>query len=178
MEQRVARSNIWIALYTQPHREKAIACQLRFLGMESYVPVRRVVRQWSDRKKTVEIPLLPSYVLVRLSPSEHHLVFQADGIVRVVTFHGRVAVVRQCEIDLLKRIERDDESVSITSEPFRTDEIVQIISGAFAGYRGKVVRSDGMCRVALQIEELGFAVEVKVPYSSVSRVSEEVAKAA
>jgi len=91
----------WIAAYTRPRWEKVVASQLLKVGIQSYVPIRREVRQWSDRKKTVEVPLLPSYVLVQLDPTHYQKVFQADGIVRVITFNRRLAVIRSSEIDLL-----------------------------------------------------------------------------
>ncbi|HXK31813.1 MAG TPA: hypothetical protein VJZ94_03790, partial [Candidatus Paceibacterota bacterium] len=70
-------------------------------------------------------------------------VFQADGIVRVITFNRRLAVIRPSEIDLLRRIERTDEPVSISSSLFQAQEEVRITGGAFAGLRGKVVRTEG-----------------------------------
>ena len=133
----------WIAAYTRPRWEKVVASQLLKVGIQSYVPIRREVRQWSDRKKTVEVPLLPSYVLVQLDPTHYQKVFQADGIVRVITFNRRLAVIRSSEIDLLRRIERTDEPVSISSSLFQAQEEVRITGGAFAGLRGKVVRTEG-----------------------------------
>ena len=162
----------WIAAYTRPRWEKVVASQLLKVGIQSYVPIRREVRQWSDRKKTVEVPLLPSYVLVQLDPTHYQKVFQADGIVRVITFNRRLAVIRSSEIDLLRRIERTDEPVSISSSLFQAQEEVRITGGAFAGLRGKVVRTEGTCRVALEIQELSFAFLVEVPCSCVERLSD------
>jgi len=165
-------SQVWITIYTRPRWEKVVAAQLRLANIKSYVPVRHEVRQWSDRKKVVEIPLLPSYVLVRLTSGEYRRVYQANGVVRIVMFRGRVAVVQQAEIELLKRVEQSHQPIVVQSNLFRANDEVRILSGAFEGCRGKVTRHNGSCRVALQIEQLSFAFVVEVPYSCVSRVAD------
>jgi transcriptional antiterminator RfaH len=170
--------HIWIAVYTRPRWEKAVDAQLRASGIESYVPIQRQLRQWSDRRKIIEVPLLPSYVLVHLPLDQHRRVYQAAGVVRVVMFHGRVAVIQQSEIDLLKRIERGNDSAAISSMPVRTNDQVQIIAGPFEGYCGNVVRSDGGCRVALEIEQLSCAVLVEVPCNWVIRKTKSLRQVA
>ena len=172
------QTQAWIAAYTRPRWEKVVASQLLKVGIQSYVPVRQEIRQWTDRKKTSEVPLLPSYVLVQLDPTHYQKVFQADGIVRVITFNRRVAVIRPSEIDLLRRIERTDKPVLFSSSLFRAQEDVRITGGAFAGLCGKVVRTDGTCRVALEIQELSFAFLVEVPCSCVERLSEHLQRVA
>jgi transcriptional antiterminator RfaH len=163
-------SQVWIAVYTRPRWEKAVAAQLQRLGMQSYVPMQRLIRQWSDRKKVVEVPLLPSYVLVRLAPNHHQRVYQAHGIVRVVMFRGRLATIQQSEIDLLKCLEQSQAPVSTTSALLQTSDLVRIIHGPFQGFLGKVIRSPDGCRVALEIEQLSCAFLVEVPCSWVDSV--------
>lgn len=94
----------------------------------------------------------------------------------MVTFRGRVAVVRQDEVDLLKRVQHGNQPVDVVADVFRASEEVRITSGAFAGYHGKVVRCHGFCRVALRIDELGFAVVIDVPSSSVQRSVDKLAE--
>lgn len=168
------QSQVWIAVYTRPRWEKTVAAQLHCAAIETYVPIRHELRQWSDRKKVLETPLLPSYVLVRLTPSQYQRVYQADGVVRVVMFRGRVAIVQQQEIDLLRRIEQAGQPLSVSSNLFRANEEVQITSGAFQGLHGRVIRSDGTCRVVLEIHELSFAFVVDVPCSCLEPLSHDL----
>jgi transcriptional antiterminator NusG len=160
-------SQIWIALYTRPRWEKTVAAQLELRDIQAYVPIQRFVRQWSDRKKVVEAPLLPSYVLVQLAPNQLHRVYHTHGIIRVVTFHGRVATIQQSEIDLLKRLEQSQASVTFSSTLLQTNDFVRIIHGPFEGCLGKVIRSPDGCRVALEIQQLSCAFLVEVPCSCV-----------
>lgn len=72
----------WYVVYTKPKWEKKVAEQLRNKGIECYCPLITQVRQWSDRKKKVEVPLFNSYVFVQLPDSERNAVFQSVGVVR------------------------------------------------------------------------------------------------
>ena len=56
----------WIAVYTKPRHEKTVALELGKKGIESYLPLLKERRKWSDRKKWVEFPLFRSYVFVKI----------------------------------------------------------------------------------------------------------------
>jgi transcriptional antiterminator RfaH len=158
-------SQVWIAVYTRPRWEKTVAAQLQRHGIKTYVPVQRQVRQWSDRKKIVEIPLLPSYVLIQIAPNQYDQVYHAHGIIRVVMFRGRIALIHQSEIDLLQRLEHAPSQVSLTAVPFHSNQLVRITRGPFEGLQGRVLRSPDGCRVALEIEQLSCAFLVELPCS-------------
>lgn len=72
----------WYVIYTKPKWEKKVAEQLADAGIECYCPLITQVRQWSDRKKKVVVPLFNSYVFVRLEDCDRNLVFQSPGAVR------------------------------------------------------------------------------------------------
>src|SRR5690606_20682493 len=92
----------WFVLYTKPRAEKKTAEQLARMGVEVYCPVVRTMRQWSDRKKKVDIPLFSSYLFVNLTEEERNVVFRASGVVRYLFWLGKPAVVRQEEIDTIR----------------------------------------------------------------------------
>src|SRR5690554_7279042 len=72
----------WYALYTRPRNEKKVVQGLTSLGIEVYCPMVTEVRQWSDRKKKVALPLIPSYVFVRIAETKRSMVFEVPGVVR------------------------------------------------------------------------------------------------
>ncbi|MCW1734234.1 UpxY family transcription antiterminator [Anaerorudis cellulosivorans] len=94
----------WYALYTRSRFEKKAAERLTEQGIEAYVPLQRVMRQWSDRRKLVLEPAIRSYVFVRINHLHYYNVLNTPGIVRYVFFDGKPAVVRDEEIDTLKRV--------------------------------------------------------------------------
>ena len=111
---------VWYAVYTKPRWEKKVADLLARKGVEHYCPLNRVVRQWADRKKTVEEPLFKSYVFIRSTVAELLKVKQTDGVVNLVYWLGKPAVIRDEEIDTIKRFLADHENVQLERTVSRT----------------------------------------------------------
>lgn len=92
----------WFVLCTKPRNELKVLNRLISLGIDAYTPSRIELRQWSDRKKKVLVPLLPSMVLVRLDEKEVHKVFDIPGVVRYLFEHGTRAVVSNEEVQAMQ----------------------------------------------------------------------------
>jgi len=92
----------WFVVHTKPRFEKKVEERLLSLGIEAYCPVRKEIRLWSDRKKKVDVPVLPSMVLVKLEEKKVNDVFNVNGVVRYMFWLGKRAIVREKEIDILK----------------------------------------------------------------------------
>ena len=95
-------SKKWFVLCTKPRNELKVTERLTSIGVEVYTPTKIEVRQWSDRKKKVTIPLLPSMVLVQLLEKEVELVFDVPGAVRFLFEHGKRASVSNEEVLAMK----------------------------------------------------------------------------
>ena len=93
----------WYVLYTKPRCEKKVEEELLSLGIHAYCPTRSEMRIWSDRKKRIEIPLLPSMVLVNIDEKDINRVFESSLVDRYMFWLGKRAIVRQSEIDILKK---------------------------------------------------------------------------
>ena len=89
-------------LCTKPRNELEVLNRLISLGIDAYTPSRIELRQWSDRKKKVLVPLLPSMVLVRLDEKEVQKVFYIPGVVRYLFEHGTRAVVSNEEVKAMQ----------------------------------------------------------------------------
>ena len=92
----------WFVLCTKPRNELKVLNRLSSLGIDAYTPSRIELRQWSDRKKKVLVPLLPSMVLVRLDEKEVQKVFDIPGVVRYLFEHGTRAVVSNEEVQAMQ----------------------------------------------------------------------------
>ena len=92
----------WFVIHTKPRFEKKVEERLLSFGIEAYCPTRKEIRLWSDRKKKVDVPVLPSMVLVRLEEKHVNDVFNINGVVRYMFWLGKRAIVRQQEVDVLK----------------------------------------------------------------------------
>ena len=93
----------WYVLHTKPRNEKKVEEQLLSIGINAYCPKRTELKFWSDRKKKIEVPLLPSMVLVKINDNDINRVFESPGVVRYMFWLGKRAIVRKSEIDALKK---------------------------------------------------------------------------
>lgn len=93
----------WYVLHTKPRSEKKVEDKLLSLGINAYCPTRSEIRFWSDRKKRIEVPVLPSMVLVNIDAKDINKVFEVPSVVRYMFWLGKRAIVRQSEIDILKK---------------------------------------------------------------------------
>lgn len=146
----------WYALYTNPRQEKKVTARLQQLGIEVYCPLIIQVRQWSDRKKKVEVPLLPSYVFVKLEPKEREGVFQVSGVVRYLYWLGQPAMIRDEEIVLMQNwLQGIVTSFEITS--IQPGDYYEIPSGPFVGKKG-IVEKVNNNQITLVLEQLGVKI--------------------
>ena len=94
----------WRVLYTNPRAEMKVTQRLEKIGVEAYCPARMEMRQRSDRKKKIWVPLLPSMVLVNIEEREKNKVFDVQGVVRYLYWLGQPAKVSVEEVLTLKEV--------------------------------------------------------------------------
>ena len=150
----------WYVLYTQPRNEKKVAERMEREGFEAYCPVIRTLRQWSDRKKKVSVPMFPSYVFAHLTARERLDVVKVPGVRNFVFWQGQPAVVRDEEIAAVRKIEEKGSDVSVTALQVEKGQLVTIASGPFKGQKG-IVNQVNKNNVLIYIEQLGCQVRFK-----------------
>ena len=98
----------WYVIHTKPRSEKRVEEKLLSMGISAYCPTRYEIRLWSDRKKRIQVPVLPSMVLVNIDDKDINRVFESPGVLRYMFWEGNRAVVRQSEVDILKKYLKGD----------------------------------------------------------------------
>jgi len=156
----------WYVAYTFPKSEKAVQNKLEKIGIHSYLPLRQVVREWSDRKKKLLIPLFPNYIFVYASENERHESFIVKEILRYVSFDGKASIISNTVIDSLKHIlsrTHDVHVEDLTNEGMP----VKIIHGPFNGVEGVILRTKGRERLIVQIRALQRSVALNISTADV-----------
>lgn len=157
----------WYAVYTKPRWEKKVYQLLQQKGIESYCPLNKVRRKWSDRIKMVEEPLFKSYVFVQVAEEEKTMVRMTNGIVNFVYWLGKPAVIKDREVELIKRFLNEHESVEAHSINVDKNSRVKIESGVFMNLEGKVIKVKNK-EVEILIESIGYRLVALLPKSKVS----------
>jgi transcription antitermination factor NusG len=161
----------WYALYTKPRWEKKIDSVLVRKGVESWCPLQKIERQWSDRKKVIEDPLFKSYVFVRIDDTERAKVLMTDGVLNFVYYLGKPAVIKNDEVDTIKKYlaEKDASIFIISQEGFKEETKIKVNHGVFMGNEGTVLRG-GKKKVYVKLESLGQVMVVEVPAEYLSPI--------
>ena len=150
----------WFVLYTRPNQEVKVSEQLKGMKISCFCPTVTIIKQYSDRKKKVIKPLLPSYVFVFIEEGNRDDVFSVFGIVRYLFWLGKPATVRESEIELMKEyLNGIYQSISITK--FTRGQLYKISEGVFSGRIGKVIETQKN-KVKLELQSLGMIVTLRL----------------
>jgi len=160
----------WYAIYTKPRWEKKVDRLIKEKGIESWCPTQKLERQWSDRKKIIEDPLFRSYVFVHIGIAQKLEVLIVDGVLNFVHYLGKPAVIKDDEIQLIKKYLNEEEAkISIISvEGFKEKMKVTINHGVFMDNVGTVIKGNKK-KVYVQLESLGQIMIVEFPAEHLTR---------
>lgn len=157
----------WYVVYTKPRWEKKVFHLLGERGFEGYCPLQRIQRQWSDRKKIVEEPLFKSYVFVRIASEEEAAVRMVNGVVNFVYWMARPAIVKDKEIDTIKKFLNEYENIEVEPIEILPNNKVHITSGALMDKEATVL-SVSKNTVKVVIESIGLSLVANIDKSKVT----------
>jgi transcriptional antiterminator RfaH len=139
-------------------------------GIEAYLPLARQLKQWSDRKKWVEEPLLKSYLFVRIADNARAEVLMTKGIARFIYFSGKIAAMPNSQIDELKLLMASPYELSVTEEDLQPGEKIKIKAGPLKGITGEIIAYRSQKQLLLRLENLGCSIIVNVAASLINRL--------
>lgn len=161
----------WYAAYTCAQHEKRVAAELGAREVEHFLPLYSSVRRWKDRRVTLDLPLFPGYVFVRLALRERLRVVQIPSVVRLVGFGGLPTALPDEEMEILQT----GLSRSLGAEPhpfLAVGRRVRITGGPFAGLEGVLKRRKSNLRVVVSLELIQRSVAVDVDIADVRAVAQ------
>lgn len=152
----------WYPVCTYPRAEKKASQALLNKGIKTYLPLRKQLKQWSDRKKWVEEPFIKSYLFVNIRPHEQGEVLMTRGIARFIYFSGKVATIDDRQIEELRLLMDSAIELEITEENLQPGERVLIKAGALKGMRGEVVNYRSQKQLAMRLDGIGHSIIIHV----------------
>ena len=149
----------WYAAYTRARHEKRVADQLAQRTVQTFLPLYSSMRRWKDRRITLQLPLFPSYLFVRLALCDRLRVLQVPGVVSLVGFNGMPAALPPLEVEALQKALA--QYVQAEPHPYLTaGRQVTIRSGPLQGLRGVLVRRKGAFRLVVSIHLISRSILV------------------
>ncbi len=166
----------WYVLKTKAYAEKKVYANLLKKDFDVFLPLIETIRQWSDRKKKVQVPLIPSIVFIKCNPCELSLLYGEIGISRVLQYLNKPAVVKDFEIENLKILvnELRGEDILFQWESLLPGQAVEVIDGPFMGLVAESIVLNGKHRIKVKINALNREFIVNIPCSSVRAISSQI----
>ena len=138
--------------------------------IENYCPLNKVSRQWSDRKKIVMEPLFTSYLFVRLDDVELSHVLETDGIINMVYWLRKPAVIRDNEINVIKQFLGEHENVRLEKSQVNLNDTVRVVSGPLMFREGSIIEVMHKT-VRILLPSLGYNMVAEVSKSNLEKVT-------
>jgi transcription antitermination factor NusG len=159
----------WYAIFTRHQHEKSVAFALSNKNHEVYLPLYRSVRQWQDRAKQLWFPLFPCYVFIREGMDRQLQILTTPGVIHIVGWSGRPAVVPQSQLEAVRRIM--ESCLIVETHPhLRSGDRVRVKTGPLMGLEGILTRKKGEARLVVSMEMLGQSAWVEIDVLNVKRI--------
>jgi transcription antitermination factor NusG len=157
-----ATTKQWYALYTQPKWEKRVTETLEKKKLEVYCPMNhRVPRHWGERKKALMEPLFQSLIFVYASEADQERIRETDGVINFIHWLNKPAIIRQEEIDTIRKFLNEYDFVSLEKATVNLNEKVRIINGPLMMWEGQIVQVRTNV-VKIMLPSLGYALVAEI----------------
>lgn len=161
----------WFAVWTKSRQEKAAAAMIEALGITNFLPLKSESRHWSDRKKTVSMPLFSGYLFARMSLSDgsKRRVLQVPGVAGIVGNSRGPLPVPEDQIEAVRAVV--ERGIECTVHPlFEEGDNVRVVRGPLAGMEGRLVRMNSLTRFVISIGMIHRSLAVQVDREAVERL--------
>ncbi len=165
-----ALTSHWYAIYTKPRWEKKVHSLLSEKKIESYCPLNKVRKKWSDRMKIVEEPLFRSYVFAKVNDEERTKVRMTAGVMNFVYWQGKPAIIPAKEIETIRKFMNEYENVMAEPIQLKEDGKVIIRQGLFMDQEAKILKIEGN-RVKVIIESIGYSLVASIDKKNLSTLT-------
>ena len=157
----------WYVIYTKPRHEKKVYTRLTENQITSFLPTKKSLRVWHDRKKIVDEPLFPSYVFIYLNNLQcYYEGMDAEGALYYVRTGKEIAMVNESIVNNIRLVSHQGNEVEICDNRFEPGRRLVISQGPLTGLSCEVVESSGKSKLLVRVEILQRNILIKLPEES------------
>jgi transcription antitermination factor NusG len=162
----------WYVVKTRSRAEEKVAQRIDSKGLNVYLPLQKTIRQWSDRKKKIEVPLISSTLFVQTNEKSLNLLYDVPGFHSILHFLGKPALVRQKEINNLKLLLQENIEIQKQEfQEFKKGEAIEVIRGPLQGIIATSIDEGRTHKLIVEIESMEQRFIVHVPKSCIRKIS-------
>lgn len=150
----------WYAVYTRSRAEKKLANQLQTLGVESYLPLKKELRTWTDRKKWVEFPAINGYLFVNIVESQRNILFNSSYFVAFVRAFGEAAIIPASQIDLMRKTVEQNIPFTLETNKLVVGSNVRILTPPFENIEGIITKTTTKNRIYITLQGTDLSIVI------------------
>jgi transcription antitermination factor NusG len=150
----------WHVLYTKPRHEIKALERLAQNGFEVYCPMKTTLKQWSDRKKKVSEPLLPSYLFIKTAEKKRSIPLTDPSVLNYIFWLGKPAIIRESEIAALKGIITKDKAQEFEIKQLKIGDKIDINKGQIKS-KNAIIKTISNNYITAELKELGMKIVLK-----------------
>ena len=163
----------WYALYTRSRAEKKVFEQFVTKGINAYLPIRKELKQWSDRKKWVETPAINSYIFAQFKADNLKVAYEVAGVVAFVNNKGKPAIIPDYQMEAMRLTIDNRLSFTIEQSTTRKGDWVKMTSGPLTGIEGQITEIRGKNQFCIEISTIGFSLVVDTENATFEKINKQ-----
>lgn len=154
----------WFAVYTRSRHEKKVTSQLQEKKIEVFLPLRKVLHRWKDRKKELSLPLFSGYVFIRIGLQQRVSVLRTPGVVSILGDKGDPVEIPEQQIETIRRVVQSD--IKYDPYPYLKEGMrVTIVRGPLRGVEGVLVAKRKKHLLVLSVDLIQQSTALQVDIS-------------
>lgn len=163
----------WYAIYTKANGEKKLYSSLQEKNIECYLPLRKALKYWSDRKKWIEEPLFRGYIFAKVSYREFFDLLNTPGAVCYVSFGGKAQSIPEIQINNIKTMVQQTEEITLTYKNVKKGQKAEVIYGSLKGVTGEIIEVHGQNRILIRVASMNCSISAKISMDEVRIINEK-----
>lgn len=153
----------WYAIYVRSKSEKKVGIEFEYANIDYYLPIIKVLKTWTDRKKWIEEPLFKSYIFVHIDQKDYYNAINVPNAVKYISFEGKAVVIPPQQIEAIKYFLKEVSPEIIDDNDMKTGMKVEIIVGDMTGLKGELIEINGKSRVKIRIDVVNKSITLQIP---------------
>jgi transcription antitermination factor NusG len=163
----------WFAIKTRFKSEKLAYRQLSLNGVLAYLPIRNMTRRYDKKIRHVELPLINSFVFVKIRKSEYVRVLETEYVAGFLKFGANILAIPEAQIDLIKRLLGEKIDIVIEENGFQKGDWVEVTAGPLLGLRGQLVTIQGKQKVLVELMNSGYTLQIAIENHLLKRIKND-----
>jgi transcription antitermination factor NusG len=168
----------WFAVRLKFKSEKMVLKMLENKQIHAYLPLKPVVRVWSKKRRETEMPLIPSFIFVKIVASDYVKVLETEYVSTFLKFGQNLLSIPEQQIEWIRRLLLEDDIELVAHEKaaaYLAGDEVEVVAGGLMGLRGRLVKVQGKERVLVEIDNSGYVLQMNIDIQFLKKIAAQSA---